>query len=111
MAYYANVPKGRRITEREPVYTCDKDSLKGYCRNQEGLPDNNSSVILYLSSEVIFYSIEDVMKLTGWSRKVVQKLFNAEDFPYSNIGKRKVVEAHALVAYFSVKRLRPDESN
>lgn len=111
MAYYANVPKSRRFTEREQVYTCDKNSLKDYRMNQEGLPDNKSPIIQYLSSEAIFYSIEDVMKLTGWSRKVVQGLFNIKDFPCSNIGKRKIVEAHALIAYFAVKRPRSDEGD
>ena len=30
----------------------------------------------YVSSEVIMYSIEDVVRITRWSKKVVQNLFN-----------------------------------
>ena len=31
---------------------------------------------IYVSSEVIMYSIEDVVRITRWSKKVVQNLFN-----------------------------------
>ena len=31
---------------------------------------------IYVSSEVITYSIEDVVRITRWSKKVVQNLFN-----------------------------------
>ena len=111
MAYSANVPSRMQIAERYGNRTNDNINRRDYPRMQEGLPDsNNNTVIQYLSSEAVFYSIDDVIKMTGWSRKVVQRLFNAEDFPVSNLGKRKLVEAHALVAYFSVSRLREEES-
>ena len=31
---------------------------------------------IYVSSKVIMYSIEDVVRITRWSKKVVQNLFN-----------------------------------
>lgn len=62
----------------------------------------------YISSEVRFYTIEDVMELSGWSKKIVLKLFNDPLFPASDYGKAKVVEAHALIDYFSSRRSRKD---
>lgn len=61
---------------------------------------------LPISSEVRFYTISDVMELTSWSKKVVLCLFNEPEFPASNLGKAKVVEAHALIEYFSTRRDR-----
>lgn len=61
---------------------------------------------LPISSEVRFYTISDVMELTSWSKKVVLGLFNEPEFPASNLGKAKVVEAHALIEYFSTRRDR-----
>ena len=110
MAYSANVPSRMQKAERYGNRTNDYINRRDYPRMQEGLPDSNNTVIQYLSSEAVFYSIEDVMKMTGWSKKVVQRLFNTQGFPYTNFGKKKLVEAHALVAYFSVSRLREDES-
>ena len=64
---------------------------------------------LPISSEVRFYTISDVMELTSWSKKVVLGLFNEPEFPASNLGKAKVVEAHALIEYFSTRRDREKE--
>ena len=60
---------------------------------------------LPISSEVRFYTISDVMELTSWSKKVVLGLFNEPEFPASNLGKAKVVEAHALIEFFSRKHI------
>lgn len=57
-----------------------------------------------ISSEVIMYSIKDVMKMTGWSKKTVEKLFNSPEFPSVDYGKAKMVECHALINYFSIRR-------
>ncbi len=56
---------------------------------------------LYVSSEVRFYTISDLMKMLGWSETTVQRLFNDPKFPASNYGRGKVVEAHALIDFFS----------
>lgn len=111
MAYSANVPSRMRTAERYGNRTNDNINRREYPRTQEGLPGSNNTIIQYLSSDAVFYSIDDVIKMTGWSRKVVQKLFNTTGFPYTNFGKRKLVESHALVAYFSVSRLREEELN
>ncbi len=55
----------------------------------------------YISSEVRFYTISDLTKMLGWSHNTVEKLFNDPKFPASDFGRNKVVEAHALIEYFS----------
>lgn len=60
----------------------------------------------YISSEVRFYTVEDVMKMTGWGKKVVLRIFNDPEFPSANFGRAFLVEAHALIEYFSVKRTK-----
>ena len=59
----------------------------------------------YISSEVKFYTISDLKNMLGWSENTVQKLFNDPKFPSSDFGRIKVVEAHALIDYFSKKHL------
>ena len=49
---------------------------------------------IYVSSEVILYSIEDIRLMSGWSETTVQKLFNDPKFPAIDYGKRKLVENH-----------------
>ena len=61
---------------------------------------------IYVSGEVIMYSIADICEMTGWSETTVQKLFNDPKFPSANYGKKKVIENHALMQFFSVKRDR-----
>lgn len=59
---------------------------------------------VYVSSEVIMYSINDIKEMTGWSHNTVEKLFNDPRFPSVDYGKRKLVENHALMRFFSVRR-------
>ena len=59
---------------------------------------------IYVSSEVILYSIEDIRLMSGWSETTVQKLFNDPKFPAIDYGTRKLVENHALMQYFSIRR-------
>lgn len=61
---------------------------------------------MYISSEVRFYSVKDLQEMTGWSHTTVEKLFNDPKFPSSDFGRRQVIEAHALIEYFSVKHER-----
>lgn len=55
-------------------------------------------------SAIAFLSVEDVMKLTGWGRNTVNKLFDEPDFPCCDFGKEKKAEIHAVIKYFSVPR-------
>lgn len=47
--------------------------------------------------------------MLGWSENTVQKLFNDPKFPSSDFGRIKVVEAHALIDYFSKKHLKQND--
>lgn len=60
----------------------------------------------YLSSEVRFYTIADLTKMLGWSETTVQRMFNDPKFPAADFGRNKVVEAHALIDYFSRRHER-----
>jgi len=92
----------------KPYYT---DSMKRY---QPNIPKNRkihsdekpSPGQICISSEVILYSIPDIVKMSGWSQRTVQKLFNDPSFPSIDYGKRKLVENHALIRFLSVKRER-----
>ena len=53
-----------------------------------------------------FVSIKDFCKLTGWSEKTVQELYNRPDFPSCDYGKEKKAEVHAILKYFEVPRRR-----
>lgn len=64
----------------------------------------------YISSEVRFYTISDLVLMLGWSEMTVQKLFNDPRFPSANFGRNKVVEAHALIDYFSRKHDKEKEA-
>ena len=59
---------------------------------------------IYVSSEVILYSIKDIVEMTGWSYTTVDKLFNDPSFPSIDYGKAKIVENHALMQFLSVRR-------
>ena len=63
----------------------------------------------YISSEVKFYTISDLKNMLGWSENTVQKLFNDPKFPSSDFGRIKVVEAHALIDYFSKIHLKQND--
>lgn len=63
----------------------------------------------YISSEVRFYTIEELRKMLGWSEMTVQKLFNDPSFPSADYGKTKIVEAHALIDFFSTKHTKARE--
>lgn len=53
-----------------------------------------------------FISIKEFSKLTGWSEKTVQDLYNRPDFPSTDFGKEKKAEVHAIIDYFKVPRRR-----
>lgn len=64
---------------------------------------------IYVSSDVKFYTISDLKQMLGWSENTVQKLFNDPKFPSSDFGRIKVVEAHALIDYFSKKHIKQND--
>lgn len=57
-----------------------------------------------------FLTVEDVMKLTGYSKPTVLSLFNREDFPCFDLGKKKLVSNFAFWSYF-MKPVRAEETD
>lgn len=51
-----------------------------------------------------FISIKDFCKMSGWSERTVQDLYNRPDFPSTDYGKEKKAEIHAIIKYFSTPR-------
>jgi hypothetical protein len=80
------------------------NSLRRQRELERDWDDMSSLGKIYVSSEVILYSIEDIRLMSGWSETTVQKLFNDPKFPAIDYGKRKLVENHALMQYFSIRR-------
>lgn len=74
-----------------------------------GIPNEKPTIKNYVSSDVKFYTIEDMQRLTGWSENTIQKLFNDPSFPASNYGRAKIVEAHALITFFSIRHEKSRE--
>ncbi len=69
----------------------------------------NTAREMYISSDVKFFTIDECTELLGWSRSTVQKLFNDPRFPATDFGRNKIVEAHALIDYFSVRHEKARE--
>ncbi len=59
--------------------------------------------------EIRFFTIADLQEMLGWSYTTVHKLFKDPNFPSADFGKTKVVEAHALIDYFSTKHVKKRE--
>ena len=57
-----------------------------------------------IPGQLVLYSESDLVRMTGWSEKTIQKLFNDPQFPVVQHGRRRLVERNALISYFSVKR-------
>ena len=74
---------------------------------------DNKNITEYKSEEIPveikFYTIADLQEMLGWSEMTVQKLFKDPNFPSADFGKSKVVEAHALIDYFSTKHVKKRE--
>lgn len=52
--------------------------------------------------EIQFFNVEQLVEMTGWSRKTILNMFNNDpDFKGRNNGKSWIIEAHALIEYFS----------
>ena len=48
---------------------------------------------IYTSSRVIFYSMEDIMRMSGWGEMTVRKLFYDRRFPSQYFGRAPLVES------------------
>ncbi len=68
-----------------------------------------SEQTVVVSEEVRFYTMADLQKMLNWCEPTVRKLFNDPHFPSVDFGRNKVVEAHALIEYFSRKHEKENE--
>lgn len=68
------------------------------------LDERSKNGPIYVSSEVILYSINDLMKMTGWGYASVSRLFDDPEFPSIDFGRGRMIENHALMNFFSVRR-------
>ena len=55
---------------------------------------------IYTSSQVIVYTMDDIMRMSGWDEMTVRKLFYDRRFPSQYFGRTPLVEAHALISFF-----------
>lgn len=55
---------------------------------------------IYTSSQVILYTMDDIMRMSGWDEMIVRKLFYDRRFPSQYFGRTALVEAHALISFF-----------
>ena len=77
----------------EPEQTINIDDLK------LDWPDFDIESI-YTSSRVILYSMDDVVRMSGWNEMTVRRLFYDIRFPSQHFGRTPLVEAHALINFF-----------
>lgn len=62
-----------------------------------------------INDNCLFLNMQDVINITGWSKKTVELLFNHPDFPCTDIGKKKLVLKTAFMKFFSTRRCKDDE--
>ena len=61
------------------------------------------------NEDVLFFDTSDVRRITGWSKKTVEDLFNHPAFPCTEIGKRKLVLKISFIKFFMDRRCRDNE--
>ena len=81
------------------------DAVKEMNKQLETL-DKNYKIVF---NEDLFFTIQDVIRITNWSKKTVEDLFNNPAFPATDLGKKKLVLKSAFIEFFSVRRGRADK--
>lgn len=64
------------------------------------------SNIQSIDNDIEFFTIKDVMDLTGWSKRTCENLFLNPEFPSCDYGKSKIVLKPAFVQFFMTRRER-----
>ena len=59
-------------------------------------------------ADALFFTQEDVRKITGWSKHTVETLFRNPEFPCTDYGKSKLVLKTAFITFFSERRVKED---
>lgn len=73
------------------------------------ISDFQNSIESLGNEATLFFDTADVRKITGWSKKTVEDLFNHPAFPCTDIGKRKLILKTAFVKFFMERRCRDNE--
>ena len=60
---------------------------------------------MYTSPEAVFFSREEILEKSGWTEEEVNLLFMDRRFPSTDLGKREIVEVHALILFFARKEV------
>lgn len=76
--------------------------------NQE-ISSLKSSFSEFDNQDFLFFTIDDVCRLTGWAKHTVENLFNHPAFPCTDLGKKKLVLKPAFIKFFMERRCRDDE--
>ena len=61
------------------------------------------------SDDSLFYTIEDIQKMTGWSKRTVENLFNDPAFPSTDIGRKKLILKFRFIDFFSTRRSKSEQ--
>lgn len=73
------------------------------------ISDFQNSIESLGNEATLFFDTADVRRITGWSKKTVEDLFNHPAFPCTDIGKRKLILKTAFVKFFMERRCRDNE--
>lgn len=61
------------------------------------------------SDDSLFYTIEDIQKMTGWSKRTVENLFNDPAFPSTDMGRKKLILKFRFIDFFSTRRSKSEQ--
>ena len=71
-------------------------------RRKAAVEKNSAEASRPIICDIEFFNVEQLVEMTGWSRKTILNMFNNDpDFKGRNNGKSWIIEAHALIEYFS----------
>lgn len=84
-------------------------SLEAIKELNKELSNFQSNIENLSKKDTLFLDTADVRKITGWSKKTVEDLFNQPAFPATDIGKRKLVLKVAFIKFFMERRCKDNE--
>ena len=89
------IRKQREVLEKQNAAASKK-------RREAAGETNSAEASRPIICDIEFFNVEQLVEMTGWSRKTILNMFNNDpDFKGRNNGKSWIIEAHALIEYFS----------
>lgn len=89
------IRKQREVLEKQNATASKK-------RRKAAGETNSAETSRPIICDIEFFNVEQLVEMTGWSRKTILNMFNNDpDFKGRNNGKSWIIEAHALIEYFS----------